>query len=159
MEKETQGKKSDKNRLYWLILVFAIVTLGAIVANNYIDFTKTISWTSSDQPIKFVRKSPTSGPTASPISSEEVADWKTYTNTKYGYSIKYPSDWYVYGADGSRSNVETNATANFAKEGATDRSFYVNVASRNDYAIHFGPDTDEIDQIIKQALSTFQFTK
>ncbi len=28
-----------------------------------------------------------------PTSSIETADWKTYTNTKYGYSIKYPSSW------------------------------------------------------------------
>ena len=24
---------------------------------------------------------------------DEIANWKTYTNTKYGYSIKYPNDW------------------------------------------------------------------
>jgi len=30
-------------------------------------------------------------PTSSPIT-EEVANWKTYTNTKYGYSLKYPSE-------------------------------------------------------------------
>lgn len=24
---------------------------------------------------------------------DETADWKTYTNTKYGYSFKYPNSW------------------------------------------------------------------
>lgn len=28
--------------------------------------------------------------------ADETADWKTYENTKYGYSVKYPSDWYLY---------------------------------------------------------------
>jgi len=26
-------------------------------------------------------------------TSNEVAGWKTYTNTEYGYEVKYPSDW------------------------------------------------------------------
>lgn len=27
---------------------------------------------------------------------DENANWKTYTNSKYGYSIKYPGNWYAY---------------------------------------------------------------
>ena len=27
-------------------------------------------------------------------TSNETAGWKTYTNARYGYSIKYPSDWW-----------------------------------------------------------------
>lgn len=30
-----------------------------------------------------------------PISTVSTADWKTYTNTDYNYSIKYPSTWTV----------------------------------------------------------------
>ena len=29
------------------------------------------------------------------LKAQETANWKTYTNTKYGYSIKYPQDWYA----------------------------------------------------------------
>src|SRR5687767_3084044 len=29
------------------------------------------------------------------VSEGETDDWKMYTNTRYGYSIKYPPDWYV----------------------------------------------------------------
>lgn len=44
---------------------------------------------------------PTSTPTTSPISSskpttEPTANWKTYTNIKYHYSISYPSSWWAY---------------------------------------------------------------
>lgn len=34
----------------------------------------------------------TSSPQPSPSPTDETANWKTYTNTKYGYSIKYPSE-------------------------------------------------------------------
>jgi len=32
-------------------------------------------------------------PAVIPASSNETASWLTYTNSKYNYSIKYPSDW------------------------------------------------------------------
>ena len=36
----------------------------------------------------------TSTPTPSPsTTSDQTANWKTYTNTKYGYSFKYPADY------------------------------------------------------------------
>lgn len=28
-------------------------------------------------------------------TTDETADWKTYTNTVYGFSIKYPNDWKI----------------------------------------------------------------
>ncbi|HUS59959.1 MAG TPA: PsbP-related protein [Nevskiaceae bacterium] len=39
-------------------------------------------------------------PTPTPVveatpTPDPTANWKTYTNTKYGYSIKYPEDWSV----------------------------------------------------------------
>jgi len=40
---------------------------------------------------------PTEGPTpeiATP-TPDPIVDWKTYTNTKYGYSIKYPQEWFI----------------------------------------------------------------
>jgi hypothetical protein len=41
---------------------------------------------------------PTPTPLPAEVSTEEgdpTADWQTYTNTEYGYSIKYPKDWYI----------------------------------------------------------------
>lgn len=38
----------------------------------------------------------TSTPQPSP-SPDETSNWKTYTNTKNGYSFKYPSDWSISG--------------------------------------------------------------
>jgi len=35
--------------------------------------------------------SPTDSPTPTPV--DPTTSWRTYTNTTYGYSIKYPPDW------------------------------------------------------------------
>jgi len=37
---------------------------------------------------------------------DPTADWKTYTNTKYGYSIKYPNDWMINRGPGNVSDAE-----------------------------------------------------
>lgn len=39
------------------------------------------------------------------IQNDETADWKTYTNTQYGFEIKYPSDWIT-----EKNNSETRQT-------------------------------------------------
>jgi hypothetical protein len=36
-------------------------------------------------------------PTQTPAVEDETKDWKTYTNTKYGYLAKYPQDWVELG--------------------------------------------------------------
>lgn len=39
---------------------------------------------------------PTPTPVAVAIPTPDpTANWKIYTNTKYGYSIKYPEDWFI----------------------------------------------------------------
>jgi len=46
--------------------------------------------------IRQVQLQPTPTPVVVPTPTPEpTADWKIYTNTKYGYSIKYPSEWTV----------------------------------------------------------------
>lgn len=34
-------------------------------------------------------------PTSQLTAADETLNWKTYTNTKYGYSVKYPDDFEV----------------------------------------------------------------
>ncbi len=45
-----------------------------------------------------------------PLSSAEIAGWKTYENTKYGYSIRYPADWEAI--DITNEEVVSESTAN-----------------------------------------------
>src|SRR3982750_4903707 len=32
-------------------------------------------------------------PASASAQNSEIVNWKTYMNTQYGYSIKYPSEW------------------------------------------------------------------
>ena len=53
---------------------------------------------------------PTLAPDASPVPTgvRETANWKTYTNTVYGYSISYPSGWSAI--TGLTCQMDTSAT-------------------------------------------------
>lgn len=54
--------------------------------------TPTVTGTSVT-PASTATGTPTSTPPASP-TPDPTADWQTYTNEEYGYSIMYPKDWF-----------------------------------------------------------------
>jgi len=74
-----------------IIIGIAIIVAGAILAYQY--FSKTQIPTPNDQ------------------SNTEIAGWKTYTNSEYGFKIEYPvvyntkiSNCFVYKKDGQKLN-------------------------------------------------------
>ena len=67
-------------------LVFAGIQIGKQQATRNTKQATRIS----PIPSPLIGPSPTFPPEQTP-SPDETAEWKTYTNTKYGYSIKYPS--------------------------------------------------------------------
>jgi len=85
-----------------LVVVFCLVTLVALV---YYSFQNGLIKITPQQSIS---------PTSTKIQ-DETANWKTYTNSKYGFSIKYP---------GTPTENQTRYIylfgVNFAKPGASD---------------------------------------
>ena len=79
-----------------LVLISVLVLVG-IVGGAYFLLPKTQTKT-TQQIVPPITPQPTPTP-------NQTANWKTYTNTKYGYSIKYPNTWYVIfpGNDGAES--------------------------------------------------------
>ncbi len=72
--------KTKSKLLPVLIILFAILGLGLVgywVYKNYLTSRRPII---ESTPIPIATTDPT-------------ANWKTYSNTKYGYSIKYPNGW------------------------------------------------------------------
>lgn len=58
---------------------------------------------------------PTPQPTPTPIATPTpapTADWKTYTNTEYGYSVRYPNDWQTFEV---KEGPETGIRVDFAE--------------------------------------------
>lgn len=45
-------------------------------------------------------------------SADETANWKTYTNTKYGYSLKYPSSLIIEESNDPNGNVDQTMISN-----------------------------------------------
>jgi len=72
--------------------VFIVLILAALVGGYliYQNQPKTYSTTSTNH-----STIPTSVASTAATGSAETANWKTYINTKYGYSIKYPTGWIV----------------------------------------------------------------
>jgi hypothetical protein len=82
--------------LKWILILIIFILIGGgatyYVANQ------------SQKPASSSNQTPTTAPSPTP-TPDPTSDWKTYTNTKYGYSVKYPSDWKIQ-SPGGGSNGE-----------------------------------------------------
>ena len=70
-----------------------------------------------------------SSPTAT-ISLDQTSNWKIYTNSKYGYSIQYPNDWYIF-TDSASNNIFCGGPRNTDCYGGT--LDIANVSNLSDY--------------------------
>ena len=105
----------------WLIISLIVVVLAAagFFGWNYLYNNKPVVAPAVTPTVSTkVTKSITPSITPTATSSISTADWKTYTNTNYGYSIKYPSNYYVAYYD------DTAKTYKFATSGVTQVVIY-----------------------------------
>jgi len=108
----------------WLLIIFIIVLLagGGYLGWYFYNQSKT----------KPVAPAPTvTTPTTTPVSATatSTANWAAYSNTKYNYSLKYPTGWYVYGY--KTGDEATTDTANIAMKNAQSQSHYIKVSTGN----------------------------
>jgi hypothetical protein len=87
-------KSSKKILLLIAVLVLLIVIAAASTVFNFLG--KAQNTTSN-----------TSNPAPTPTLTQE-ATWKTYTNTKYNYTINYPGDWSVREYSDSKEGAAFN---------------------------------------------------
>lgn len=72
---------------------------------------------------------------STPVSSEELkndpaSDWKTYSNSKYGLSLKYPSDWTIktdpiYSTNPRLVTFDTKMSTNLQPMEYQNREFFI----------------------------------
>lgn len=111
MEPDFQNKDQDipsdtkianpSNKMKLMIPVLALILIIiAGVGGYYLSTKKTNSQTASNNANKSptLFPSPPQGSTPTPINNK-IADWKTYQNEDYGYTINYPSGWTTERAD------------------------------------------------------------
>jgi|SRR3972149_5538530 len=103
-------KKS--HRILVLILVI-LLTAGAIGGGVYYVLNQQIK--KQDKLIEELQKKETTtkteeNKTEASVAKDETADWKTYTSSEWGYSIKYPKEYFLkeIGADNSDAGIGRN---------------------------------------------------
>lgn len=126
---------------------------------------------------------PTPNISPSPIAGQattgDMTNWKTYTNTKYGFSFKYPTTW--------KTDLQTISDSDKEYRFLTDKNEFINLIVMNGVAditndmvwvknINLNSDsyliisyTDDLGpgskggvkdiKVFDQVLSTFKFTK
>ena len=84
--------KNQQKGFIEIVLIGVIVVLLAI--GGYFAFRKNsapVVEQPTPNPAPIVTQ--TNTPVTTPATADETANWKTYTNSQYGFELKYPSTW------------------------------------------------------------------
>lgn len=92
MQKGYNPERQSKGFAVVYILIGTLVIAGAIVAGAYLVKQTTNFKPKATSPV--VQNTPKPNITPSPTSTDETSSWKTCENKEYGFSIKYPQDYY-----------------------------------------------------------------
>jgi flagellar basal body-associated protein FliL len=110
--KEDPREKKRKIILIWegialALMIIGLIILGYFTYRFYVPDTSTSSPLPTPRPSASKSSSPSASACASTLTSTDKTDtnlWKTYTNSKYNYSFKYPQNW-VTGSESSNDEV------------------------------------------------------
>lgn len=99
-----------KNQKGFIPVIIILVVLIGFVGVYYLGTLKQKNTTVNPTTTPVVSSLPSSVATSKPATPDPTVNWKKYTNTKYGYSISYPSSYVISNvADGSSSTVPSDA--------------------------------------------------
>lgn len=134
-EDQTQKKTTEKPKKQFALPKIALIGLGLLliflllVVGYYMGTNKS---SKIQAPAKV-----TESPTQIPVNNTN-AEWKTYTNSKYDYSIDYPGNWYnrEFGDPSITGSAFTKSSKSndYANETI---SIDINNKTLNDYGIPF----------------------
>jgi len=115
------SNQTDSNtNLKWLIGILIVIV---IVLSGIIIYSKLGTSTVQNQVKTTINDNQSTTPTQTPqsttnqVKDNETADWKTYENTKYKYSLKYPNN-YIVSANAPVSTVKE--TSDLSIDGANN---------------------------------------
>jgi hypothetical protein len=91
----------------FIMVVVGLVMLGIGFGTGYLIFADKTPQIHSENVQKATLISPTSLPTPTASSKQEIM--KTYTNNYYNYSLQYPDTWETYGYDETPQGKQNDA--------------------------------------------------
>lgn len=108
--------------LIYVLLLILLVTggLGYYILNNQSQFNPTLP-NGNSQSVIIAKKTPSASPSAFPtmdtsnLSKIDTSNWKTYTNQKFGISLKYPNTLKI-----PTKNADDNEIVGFLPVNAAD---------------------------------------
>ena len=124
----------------FLLIIGVIVLILVIGAGGYFLYQKQTS--------KPTNSSQISPPTTSP-TLDETANWKTYTNAKYGYSFKYPPK--LTSIELSPDKGEMVVSIAGKSEGSSDEGYYTGLFNISSFIP--GDTLYDSDEIAKELLA------
>lgn len=83
----------------WIVFFFVGLMLGMVGKNYYLA-----------QNVVIPTPAPISIPTPIPTPADETADWKTYSNAKYNFSLKYPPEFRTLSAQEAGGVIDLKPT-------------------------------------------------
>lgn len=144
---EMPPENSNSNWLRTLTIGFGIVSIGTVIAvGGYFLGTK-------NSPTLVENKAVTQ---LSPTPVDQTANWKTYTNVKYGYSVKYPSTLEFSETSGGSYSTLFDLIQN-TPGGPSLPVFYVAVIPDGFWqngAIYNGPTPDFITKLLSTSVGS-----
>ncbi|MCX6722607.1 MAG: hypothetical protein NT094_00890 [Candidatus Staskawiczbacteria bacterium] len=112
-------EKNKKIILVTIVVIFAVI-LGYFWIISAINNLDKIGKNVSQIKLPELQTPGVKTPSAQ-TQNNQITDWKTYTNTKYSFEIKYPSDWTFREYD---SGVALSPKGKITEQGSINVGFY-----------------------------------
>jgi hypothetical protein len=153
--------EEGKMKKIWVVIITVLITAGLIGGGGYYYLNKkynddkdALNKQISDlnDQIDALNNQSSSTPTTTTVTTDPTSDWKTYTNSKYGISFKYPKTWSIEDDQYSAKNVDemvpiSQQNVNFDRGVKligenTNKKVYVDLTSIADYSGVEGTEED-----------------
>jgi len=137
--------EQPKTNSFLTILLSVLLLLSVLIAGFFAYQTqklvKELTMLKTEEKVAVATTEPTTEPVATNSAVIDMTNWKTYTNTKFGFNFKYPLEWYVLSSNVSFVLLSSQSQI-------TDTSISLSVSTKNVTA------NDTIDSYFDQMLKS-----
>lgn len=110
----------------FVMLAFCIALVAVL---GFLVWTQNRDYVNDDYTAPTVKKQATNNTEEKATGEDETADWETYTNSEFGFSVMYPDGWQATYSDVEDTYVV--GSLGISKERAQDPSIVISVDRRS----------------------------